>query len=458
VSLELVIESDALGVRAALLEDGRLIDLHLADDAPGRVGDRIFLARVRATGRMHDGSFLDLGLGSEALLSARDARWLGRPPEEGRAVLVQGLREASGGKGPRVTADVALPGARLVLHPRRDDVRLSPRLARNPAGPEQRARALRLFPGGGVLLRSAATGASDEALEAEAARLRELWQGIEAGAAAARAPVCLHDDGEPLARVLAALPAPGLRRIVVGERATLRRAVELLRLRHPGAAVPIDQVADAFAAHGIPEQIEQALERVVPLQRGGRLIIEATAALTAIDVDGAGRSALEVDLDAAAEIARQARLRRLAGTIVVDFVDLPGREQRAQLRSALRRAFASDPEPVQILPMTALGLVQISRRRRRPPLAVEFGRPCPTCEGEGMLPGLHWQGQALLRALRPQGAARGRVRIAPDLAALLEGRETSLADELRRAAPLWRLEADAALPPGAWRIDPETVG
>jgi ribonuclease G len=457
VSLELVIERDALGARAGLVEDGQLIDLLLADDAPERVGDRIFLARVRATGRMHDGTFLDLGTGSDALLSARDARWLGVPPQEGRAVLVQGLREASGDKGPRVTADVALPGARLVLHPRRDDVRLSPRLAHNPAGAEQRARGLRLFPDGGVLLRSAASGVSDQALCAEAESLGELWRAIEARAGSARAPACLHDTGEPLARVLGSLPAAGLRRIVVGDRATLRGVAELLRLRQPGVEVAIELVADAFTAHGIGEQIEQALERVVPLAGGGRLIIEPTAALTAIDVDGAGRAALDVDLEAVAEIARQARLRRLGGTIVVDFVDLPGKEQRARLREALRRAFHTDPEPVQILPMTALGLVQISRRRRRPPLALELGRPCPTCEGGGMLLGLRWRSQALLRELGPLGAARGRIRIAPDLSAFLGRRDNPTAGELRRAAPLWRLEADPALPPGAWRIDPETL-
>ena len=122
------------------------------------------------------------------------------------------------------------------------------------------------------------------------------------------------------------------------------------------------------------------------MRGGGSLIIEATAALTAIDVNGGGRRALEANLAAAPEIARQLRLRRIGGTIVVDFVDLPARSARARVLEALRAALADDPEPVQVFAMSRFGLVEISRRRGGPSLAEMLGRACPLCGGAAPSP------------------------------------------------------------------------
>ena len=135
----------------------------------------------------------------------------------------------------------------------------------------------------------------------------------------------------------------------------------------------------------------------MPLRRGGRLLIQPTAACVAIDVDGGGRAPLDVDLEAAAEIARQVRLRNLGGTIIADFVDLPTRPERQRLEEALRKAFRGDPAPVEIHPMSSLGIVQISRARRGQPLAGLFQAPCACCGGDGLQPRARADGRAVAR-------------------------------------------------------------
>jgi ribonuclease G len=137
----------------------------------------------------------------------------------------------------------------------------------------------------------------------------------------------------------------------------------------------LEHLPDAFEATGAAAQLDEALSREVALP-GGLLVIERTAALTAIDVNGAGRP-LEVDLAAAREVARQLRLRRIGGIVVIDFVDLESRRERARLDAALREAFADDPAPIQVYPMSPLGLVELSRQRLGPSLAERLGRQAP---------------------------------------------------------------------------------
>jgi Rne/Rng family ribonuclease len=392
MSRELAIEPTPSGVRAALLEAGRLIEVAILDRTADQISGAIYLARVKAVDRELAAAFVDCGLDQDAYLSARDARWLtggdaGGPLRlvEGQAVLVQGTREPANGKGARVSADIALPGIWLLYRPRRRDLAPSARLASSGEGRALLARGHQLFPEGGIVLRRSALAASDADLVGEAERLLALWRGIEAKAAAARPPACLHALRDPIERLLLDHLSPTIERIVVGEPALVAKLRSCLEAASPSLAAQIrlEYRADAFAEAGAAEQLAEALEPQVLLAGGGSLIIEPTAALTAIDVNGAGRRAREVNLEAAAEIARQLRLRRIGGTVVVDFVDLDSKRARAELLAALRAAFADDPAPVQVFSMTALGLVPISRKRAGASLAEELRRACPTCGGRG---------------------------------------------------------------------------
>jgi len=383
VSRALIVDRRARGIRLGLLEDDRLIEVDLAYQEPSALG-AICLGRVRTVARDLDGAFVDCGLGADAFLNARDARALSGASRsagiagqvsEGQAVLVQVRREAQGGKGPRVTTDIALPGLFLLHRP----------LARSgqagQAGQQERAAAL--FPGGGFSLRPAALHATDQELADEASRLRRSFAEIEARAGAGHPPALLASPPEPLHRLLLDHFSPELERLVFADRVLLIAARRWLEQSLPrwlaSFAERLEYLPEAFEATGAAEQLDEALGRAVALPGGGSLIIEPTAALTAIDVNGAG-TPLEVDLAAAREVARQLRLRRIGGLVVIDFVDLESRRDRARLDAALRQAFADDPAAVQLYPMSPLGLVELSRQRLGPSLAERLGRAAPSKE------------------------------------------------------------------------------
>ncbi|HEX5078164.1 MAG TPA: ribonuclease E/G [Geminicoccaceae bacterium] len=379
----LVVDRVAQGVRIGLLEDGRLIEVDLAEPDPAGPG-AVCLGRVRTVARELDGAFVDCGLGQDAFLGARDARALsgarrragiGEQVGEGEAVLVQVKRPAQGNKGPRIGTDVALPGLGLLHRPRSGRAGLTPEISRGEEAKRQQARAEALFPGGGFSLRPAALLLSDRDLADEAERLRASWAEIEARAGAAKPPALLAPPPESLQRLLLAHFRPDPERIVLAERTLLIEARRWLaqwpRWRER-IGERLEYLPDAFETTGAAPQLDEALDREVALP-GGYLIIEPTAALTAIDVNGAGRP-LEVDLAAAREVARQLRLRRIGGLVVIDFVDLESRRERARLDAALRGAFAADPAAVQLYPMSPLGLVELSRQRLGPSLAEQLGR------------------------------------------------------------------------------------
>ncbi|MCB1885321.1 MAG: ribonuclease E/G [Geminicoccaceae bacterium] len=391
-----VVERTGEGALLALVDDDGLAAFLDGRDLQDRLGAALWLGRVAAIDRHLDGAFLDIGRDRPAFLAAKDARYLKpearRQPihkllHEGERLIVQGLREADGDKGPRVTAGVVLDGPALRYRPRQD----APGVGGGMRGRLREglaARAEALFAGEGFILRPVAARLDDDALLTEAARLRAVWREAEARTATGRTGAVTRDASAFDRRVWELLERAPASFEAVDEAvlAHLRRLLdalpedarpELVRLRGQSA----------FTAGGVAEDLAQARAREVPLPGGGRLVIEPTAACVAVDVDGGGRAALDADLEAATVLGRQIRLRNLGGTIVVDFVDLPTKPQRQRLEEALRRAFNGDPLPVQIYPMSPLGIVQISRARRGGTALDAVGRPCPTCGGSGVIEG-----------------------------------------------------------------------
>jgi ribonuclease G len=463
VSSELIIERSPFGLKAALLENGRLVEVDLLDEPRDDPAGDIVLGRVRAVDPDLGAAFVDCGLAADAWLGARDARFLAgagrdapinRMLSEGQGILLQVRQGPTAGKAPRVTGDVALVGVHLVLRPRRREVTLSARLERTPAAAEQRTRAAALFPEGGVTLRRGAPLASDAELLAELARLRAQWVEIEVAASAATPPARIHAV-DPLHRLLLERIAPQLERIVVGDQALLARARTWLTEWQPAVAERLVSAAGPFEATGAAEQLEQALQPHVPLPAGGSLIIQQTAAFIAIDVNSGGRRALDTNLAAAREIARQLRLRRIGGTAVVDFIDLPARAARARVLAALRDALAHDPVPVQAFGMSRFGLVEISRKRTGPSLAELLGRPCLVCDGAGTVPALRWRAENLMRALTELPPGRVTVLAAPDLHDYLSGGAAWQAFAGRHGDRV-ALRVDQSLAPGSHRIEEQT--
>jgi Ribonuclease G/E len=380
--------------RAAWLEDGRLVELVVRRaDRPSHLGD-LYHGRVAKVDKALDAAFVELGLARPGLLPLSEAP--GRRLSEGDAVIVRVLREAAGGKG----------------------VRLSARIKDPPPNLEQKARD-------------------------------------------ARPPALLVRGDDPLERVLAARTAPD--EIVVDDPDTHAEIKARLAGQGglPAGCLRLDlDPAPLFEREGLEGEIEALLEPRVELPSGGHLLIEPVRTLTAVDVnsgrhDGRGTApdqALAVNLEAAAEIPRQLRLRALSGLIVVDFLALPEGRPRRQVVAALRAGLKNDPEPVRVQAMAPSGLVELTRRRGRPALHELLTGPCGI-GGGGRVKDPAALAFEALRAVRREAAARPgaavTLRAAPAVIAALENGPAAAARralEKRLGRPL-ALTAEAA-PPG----------
>lgn len=453
----LVIEHTGFGVRGALLADDLLVELVDADALGEWVTDALFAGRVDAVDSRLNAAFLDCGLGQHAFLAAKDARFLEGEAErkpiarfvrQGQRVVVQGMREPVEGKGARVTGDVKLFGFHMIYRPHGNPPESAPVRGRDRVALHERGEAL--FPGGGVTLRKLAAEVDDATLQAELARLEARWRILEREAAEAKRPGRLSADEHAVERLLRGVVEPALRQVEVADEELYARCRALLEgplAPHGIELVRLDGTQSAFAQAGVVAALERALAREVPLAGGGRLIIEPTSACVAIDVDGEGREALDLDIEAAHEIARQLRLRNLGGTVIVDFVDLPTKPQRQRLEEALKRAFRDDPVAVQIYPMSPLGIVQLGRARRGRSLDGLLHGLCRHCEGTGRAPSLRAAAEELLGALRRGEAGGSDVRVGRDLLLYLE---RELGQGLRPLLGATRLVADPAQPPGGF--------
>jgi len=450
--------------RIARMEGGRLAEIMiLRDDAPPAIG-QIFLGRVNRVVPGLDAAFVELGQGAPGLLAARDAvpgdaaavRPINRLVHEGERIIVQITREALGDKGPRLSADIALPGRLVALTPRRDQARLSPRIA-----PADRARLSAVaevladdaaIPGG-VVLRTRAQDADKEEIIAEAHALARQWAALETAAEQAGGPARLFDGGPAITRALAAWSLDPAAIHVEGQtlynetRTALEAGIETNLaarcIRHNGEAA-------LFEESGVEAALEAALLPRVALEGGGWLMIEETEALVAIDVNTGGsvarhgsarEAAIKTNLAAAREITRQLRLRNLGGLIVIDFLHLEAARERRALIAVLRAALAGDRAPIRLSGLSQFGLVELTRRRTGQSLGQLLGGACAQCGGR-RAKGVRTIGQDVLRQMARCAAVATpgpmTVRAAPAVIAWLEGSAAldALQAELARAVSL----------------------
>lgn len=391
------VSSDA--TRTALRQDGAVVEVMIEPAATASLIGGVYLGRITKVLAGMGACFVDLGLERAGFLPLPNGERAaaGRLPviHEGAAVLVQVVKDPQGGKGAELTLDISLPGRQLVYAPRQDGVVFSRRLV-DAAERQRLAAALASVarPGEGFILRTAALGATVEDLARDVEWLRAAWADLETSAGKAKPPRCLWRDLAPLARVLRDRGHDGIKRVLTDDRAAQQAAQAYCRRFMPGLADRIELAGGdtpLFERFAVDEQIAAGLLPRVPLPSGGFLLIEPTQALTAIDVN-TGRhvghstpveTILATNLEAAAETARQVRLRNLSGLIVVDFVHMLSAEHQARVLDALRAAFTEDPMFVRIGGFTELGLMEIARRRGRPSLHEILTAPCAACDGLG---------------------------------------------------------------------------
>jgi ribonuclease E/ribonuclease G len=374
----------------ALVADGRLVELQIARRDRVSLVEGIFLGRLERVMPDLDAAFVDIGIGRSGFLRAEDRAGVDDWPPPGAPVLVQVRADndaadpARAGKGPRLSMNVAVSGRYLVYHPMGNGIAFSRRID-GEAERERLAAHVAPLLEGGVILRTAAAGVGPELLRQDAERVAERWERARRHALDAPPPADITarmpGERDPIARLLRD-HGHTLQEIVLDDRALARalqdemdRNRESIRVRWHNGPMPVFDIDD------VAGQMDAALADRIALESGVEVLFEPGETLTAIDVDSARaggrqgrapRRPVDVNLEAAACIAQQLRLRNIAGAVVVDFVTMRSAYDRDKVQAALAEALREDPVPTQIYGFTRLGLCELTRARRGGPLAAQL--------------------------------------------------------------------------------------
>lgn len=420
MTAEILVNVSPREVRAALVENGVLQEIII--ERGNRLGliSNIYKGRVSRVLPGMQAAFIDIGLERTAFLHVADiaqsvvaengvhAQDDANPVQtddihalvsEGSEILVQVVKDPLGTKGARLTTFVTIPSRYLVYMPKGHGVGISARIE-DEAERQRLRETVTMFASsetpGGYIVRTAAEGASVEALRADMLFLERLWAVLCEKASKAGPGSLVHEDLPLSLRVLRDVVSSGFDKVSVDHRETHARMCEFARTFMPELADRVELYTGTrpvFDLYGIEDEIQRSLDRKVPLKSGGYLMFDQTEAMTTIDVNtGAyvGHRNLEetifrTNLEAAVAIARQLRLRNLGGIIIIDFIDMQEEEHRRQVLQALEKALASDHAKTHISSVSPLGLVEMTRKRTRESLEHVLCMPCPSCEGRGFV-------------------------------------------------------------------------
>jgi ribonuclease E len=393
----------------AVLEDHVLVEHYVARATQSSIAGNIYLGKVQNVLPGMEAAFVDIGQPRNAVLyvgevmaeADEDIEGNTQPRIEqvlnaGQSVLVQVTKDPMGSKGARLTTEISLAGRYVVVVPKGSGLGISRRLEDRE---RQRLRdiARRLKPEGfGLIVRTAGEGATEEELSRDIGRLTRLWEEIDARTAKASAPQEIYVEPDLVIRVIRDHFSKEYSRLVVGDGQTYERVRSYIQAVDPDL---LDRVSlhagplSLFEAENVTQQLKKALERRVWLPSGGQLVIDRTEALTVIDVNTArfvGRKSLEDtvlknNLEAAAEVVRQLRLRDIGGIIIIDFIDMVLERNRELVLKTLRRELDRDRTKTQVIGISPLGLVEMTRKNVSEGLVEALSTPCPTCGGHGVV-------------------------------------------------------------------------
>ena len=392
----------------AVLEENILVQHYVTRTGATSMVGNVYLGRVQNVLPGMEAAFIDIGRGRNGVLYAGEVNY---SPEDlegpaprieqilanGQPVTVQVTKDPMGGKGARLTAQISMPGRFLVLVPNANVSGISRRL------PDEERKRLKTImrnvrpEGHGVIVRTAAEGASEEALTADLQRLVREWDDIQKRSKKAKAPAVLYEEPELTVRVVRDLfTDEEFKELSTDSPRVYEKVMTYVRDIAPDLEPKIhlhQGRLPVFEEFRIVEQIHKALDKKVWLPSGGYLFIERTEAMTIVDVNtgkSVGKTNLEAtvtntNLEGAREVARQLRLRDIGGIIVVDFIDMLLEKNKKQVEDAMKEALAADKTRSQVFEIGPLGLMQVTRKRVSGGLVESFSETCPTCEGRGIL-------------------------------------------------------------------------
>lgn len=395
---EIIITTANNQISAAVLEEGRLIELLDDAEREARLAGSIYKGKVHNIVEGIQAAFVDIGLTKNAFLYFGDA--MGNRPKEGQEIIVQVMREPIGNKGARVTTQLTLPGRFVVLLPNSCE-HLS--ISRKIEDMEEKQRLLdlgmKLKPlEAGLIIRTLADGVSEKELKEDIENLQQLSQDITYKIQDKAHKGLLYKSNDPYSRLLREIIDDDVEKIIIDD----VEIADLLRKRLNEINSPVanriwtDLQGNLFSRHQIPAEIRNALQPRVSLPSGGYLVIEKTEALTAIDINSGkyiGENSLDetmknLNLEAADEISRQIRLRNLSGMIMLDFIGMKNDKDWDIVIKYLEEALMRDKVKCQVLGKTKLGLVEVTRKKEGQTLNARYAKECPHCQGKGWLPKL----------------------------------------------------------------------
>ena len=431
---ELIINATSQGVEIALLEDKKLVELHNErSDARFAVGD-LYLGKVKKLIPGLNAAFVEVGFEKDAFLHYTDLSpyvkslikftqySVNDQSEEGLdfgkftvepeivktgkinevltgkpSILVQILKEPIAAKGPRLSCEISLPGRFVVLTPFNDIVAVSRKIHSS----EERKRLQKIVEAikpknFGVIVRTAAEGKKTAELHEDLSTLTQLWKTIQQNLKGAVAPAKILSEQTKTTSILRDLLNADFNRIVVNDKTLFADTKSYIQRIAPEKAEIVSYYQNGssiFDTFGVTKQVKSSFGKTVNLDSGAYIIIEHTEALHVIDVNSGYKSvgsnqeqnALETNMEAAEEIARQMRLRDLGGIIVVDFIDMKLPENKRKLLEKMEAIMATDRAKHTVLPISKFGIMQITRQRMKPEVNINTQEACPTCNGTGKI-------------------------------------------------------------------------
>ncbi|MBI4431028.1 MAG: Rne/Rng family ribonuclease [Candidatus Omnitrophica bacterium] len=479
----ILISQEANEKRIAILEDGRLEEFYIERAETARQFGNIYKARVKSVVKGMDAAFVDLGTGKDGFLYVGDSLSspfsdeIGIDPEDikrknvniedvlraGQEIIVQVVKEAIRNKGPRLTTHISLPARYLVLMPGHERFGISRKIAdRN-----ERDRIKEIFAdieipdGVGFIVRTAGEGKTKKEFLRDIRYLLNQWRNIEGMQKRSRAPALIHTEPDLIERMIRDSFKEGQDKLIVDKRELFKQIQQFMKSYLPGYEPELDLYREnesLFAHHRIDEEIANTFQRMVPLKSGGSIVIEQTESLVAIDVNTGkftGSNNLEhtvfqTNIEASKEIARQLRLRDVGGIVIIDFIDMENYQNRREVYRALRTELSKDRARTNILPISEIGLVEMTRQRVRPSVASSVFNSCPYCRGKGTVKSITTMGIEILREIRRRlaGNAHKEIQAVAHPAVvehLLKRERQSIRNFERQFRSRIRLIGDAAL-------------
>lgn len=394
--------------RIAMLEDGDLIEIYIEKERKRSIVGNIYLGRITSVLPGMSAAFVDIGIGKNALLYLQDLvimedgthvrpRKISKALKQNDTILVQVTKDPMASKGARLTTYISLAGRMMVYMPQGS--RTGGVSRRLPDKERERLRkiAKEIKPEhGNTIIRTAAQRARKKDLEADLGFLVQQWKRVQERIKGAKPPAEVYSEPDLAVRVVRDSFSREFSRLMVDSETEHRMIMDYLSTAAPELKGRVELYKDQqplFEKYGVEKGIEAALRRRVGLPSGGHIVIDEAEALTAIDVNTGsytGRKSLEdtvlkTNLEAAVEVVRQLRLRDIGGIIVIDFIDMEIRENREKVLETLEDELNKDRTKSQIITLSRLGLVEMTRKNVTEGLAGTLGRTCPRCEGRGLI-------------------------------------------------------------------------